>query len=112
MGRSGTVNLTDRMKEIADTYRESGLNVSETARRLGVTRQTIQNYLVDAHQHDYLKDEEMRAPNAPSAEDYMAARDRKIAAYQAKKRKGDWRKPVMTTLRRNPTVSRSLATRT
>jgi transposase-like protein len=102
MGRSGTVNLTDRIKEIADTYRESGLNVSETARRLGVTRQTIQNYLEDAHHHKYLKDEEMRAPNAPSAEDYMAARDRKIAAYQAKKRKGDWRKPVMTTITPEP----------
>jgi transposase-like protein len=102
MPTNPTVNLTDRIKEAADVYRIAGLNVSETARRMGIARQTVQTHLRDAHARGYLKDEEMKPANAPNAQEYSAARERKIAAYQAKKRKGDWRKPVMTTLSPEP----------
>jgi hypothetical protein len=96
------VRLTDRLKETADVYRAAGMNVAETARRMGLARQTVQTHISDAHRFGYLKDEEMNLTNTPSAQDYLAAKERKVAAYQAKKRKGDWRKPVMVTLKPEP----------
>lgn len=96
------VNLTPRVKEIADAYRAANLNVSETSRRLGVHRTTVIAMIRVAEKHGYLRDEEMHAPNTPHRDDYLAAKERKVAAYQAKKRKGEWRKPVMTTLSPEP----------
>jgi len=94
--------MTDRVREICDLYRETGYNTSETARRLSVARQTVLKCIKIGASSEYLKDEELRGPNTPKADDYMSARDRMIAAYQRKKRKGDWRKPVMTVVSSEP----------
>lgn len=44
----------------------------------------------------------MHESNAPLAAEYQAARLRKIAAYQDKKRKGNWRKPSLLRLPARP----------
>ena len=97
-----TVNATDRIIETVEIYRANGLNVSATARQMGVIRQTVQDYLRIAKRNGLLDETETHNPNAPNRDEYLAARERKLAAFQLKKRKGDWRKPVMTRLTPEP----------
>jgi len=78
------------------------MNVSETARRLGVPRTTIQHQLDAAKELGLLTEEETHAPNTPRRDEYLAATERKRAAFQIKSRKGDWRKPVMTRISPEP----------
>ena len=87
---------------VATTYREANMNVSETARRLGVPRRTIQHQLDAAKELGLLTEEETHAPNTPRRDEYLAATERKRAAFQIKSRKGDWRKPVMTRISPEP----------
>jgi hypothetical protein len=94
--------VTPRVKEVVEVFRQSSFNTSETARRLKVKRTTVRKSIQIAIRDGLLTEDEARQTTAPSIEDYMSARSRKIAAYQAKKRKGDWRKPVMTTLTSEP----------
>jgi hypothetical protein len=82
---------------------ESGLrNTSEAARQAGVHRTTFQGMLRNAVDRGMLTEADMRPCSAAAADDYQAARTRKIAAFQKKQRKGDWRKPVMTRLPAQP----------
>lgn len=76
--------------------------MSATARILGLKRQTVQNQLRHARDNGALDDAELNEPNVPNRDEYFAARERSIAAYQKKKRKGDWRKPVMSRLPARP----------
>jgi hypothetical protein len=85
-----------------EAYRASNFNVSETARRLQLSRAGAKDRLRSAALVGMLTNEELSAPNAPSRDDYLAAKERKLAAFQRKKRKGDWRKPVMSRLPAEP----------
>ncbi|MHA3913829.1 hypothetical protein [Halovulum sp. GXIMD14793] len=76
-------------------YKASGMNVSATARALGMPRQTVQDRIKMAVRRELLGDEYLKDPNAPSRSEYLSAKTRKIERYQKKKAKGDWRKPVM-----------------
>jgi|GEM_PF-3706900 len=105
MARANAKSIAVQDKERAETvavYRETGGNMSETARRLGVSRQAIQDRIKAAKKRGEIEEWETHDPNVPRRDDYLAARERKIAAYQKKKRKGDWRKPVVTTLPEKP----------
>lgn len=90
------------MSAVLAAYRTSGRNVSATARATNTPRQTVQTILDRAVRDGVMKPDERHPANAPSHRDYLSARERKIASYQRKKRKGDWRKPVMTTLPDGP----------
>jgi hypothetical protein len=92
----------DLLDEAVTAYRAANYNVSETARQLGLTRAGTRDRLKGALVAGMISDEELRDPNAPSCDEYLAARERKFAAYQKKKRKGDWRKPVMAKLPARP----------
>lgn len=95
--------LTDEaIKERLAVWEETGRNTSETARRFRSSRRAIHNTLNRAVERGMISDADLRDPNTPQASEYQSARLRKIAAYQSKKRKGDWRKPVLTSLPAEP----------
>jgi hypothetical protein len=83
-------------------YRECGLNVSETSRRLGLERPSLQHTLRLAFERGLIEPHEMHPADVPTREAYTAASLRKIAAFQRKQLKGDWRKPVLTQLPARP----------
>ena len=93
---------TEELAALCELYRENGLCVSATARMAERPRSTIRRHLGFAQEADLLGDEEIRDPNVPLAEDVQSALMRKRAAYQRKKQKGDWRKPVMINLPAKP----------
>lgn len=99
---SAPKNTDDKLKKTIEAYRSCGMNVSATARLIGIPRQTVQYHLDSARDRGLIGEEESHDPNVPKRDDYMAMRERKIAAFQKKKRKGDWRKPVMTQLPNRP----------
>jgi hypothetical protein len=92
----------EELKARVEVYRASNLNVSQTARILGNSRHSTRNALERAVERGMLDPQELREANVPSRDDYLSARTRKIAAFQKKQRKGDWRKPVMTQLPARP----------
>lgn len=92
------------VQRVVKAYRENGLNVSATGRAIGMSRQVVQFHLRDAEERGFIEPKERHDANVPKHEDYLEARDRKIAAFQKKKRKGNWRKPVMTSLSSDPYV--------
>lgn len=92
----------DEMQSRVDIYRECGFNVSAASRLVGVARQTFRHSLRLACEAGLISEEEMHPPNVPTRDEYIGARTRKIAAHQNKKRKGDWRKPVVAKLPARP----------
>lgn len=88
--------------EDAKLFRECARNMSETARRKGVTRATMQGRIRHAKACGAIEEWELHEPNPGGCEDYMEARAAKIRAYEQKKRKGDWRKPVQINLPSGP----------
>jgi hypothetical protein len=83
-------------------YREAGLNVSAAARAVGVSRQSFQDTLKVAEARGLVKPHELHDPNVPVRDDYLSAKARKVAAFQAKARRGDWRKPSLAHLPARP----------
>lgn len=97
-----TPKRTDEsVKRIADAYRDHDFNTYATARTLGMPRATVQGYIRDAIARGYLS-EEVQQPPSDRRMDYMDARARMVAAFQAKQRKGNWRKPVLVKLPEGP----------
>ena len=96
------MGASEKVLATVEAYRASSLNVSATARLMGEPRQTIQGRLLVAREKGILREEEMNDRNAPLAGDVLAARERKIAAFQKKQRKGSWDKPVMINLPDRP----------
>lgn len=95
--------LTKAQLQVAvDAYRSNNMNVSAAARSLGIPRKTFSDKLRKAADIGILQDVELHDPEVPTRDDYLAARERKLQAYQRKKRKGDWRKPVMLKLAPQP----------
>lgn len=95
--------LTKAQLQVAvDAYRSNNMNVSAAARSLGIPRKTFSDKLRKAADIGILQDVELHDPEVPTRDDYLAARERKLQAYQRKKRKGDWRKPVMLKLSPEP----------
>lgn len=95
--------LTDEYHiKVDETYREVAGNVSAMARLLGISRQAAQNRVRKAKEAGYLDDIELHDACVPSRDDYLEARTRKISAFQKKKSKGDWRKPVLARLTPEP----------
>lgn len=92
----------DEMARRIEIIRSHGFNVSAAAREIGVTRPTLQHTIRLATQAGLIGEEELSQASAPALEAYHSARLRKIAAFQKKQRKGDWRKPVMSTLPARP----------
>jgi hypothetical protein len=81
--------------ETVNVFREQGRNVSATARAMGVHRRTIGHRLDKAVELGILGEEETGNPNAPNAEQYESARERKIKSFQKKQKTGSWDKPVL-----------------
>lgn len=95
--------MTDEvMQSRLAVWHNTGRNTSAAARILSVTRPTLQEMLHKAVDRGFLTEADMRGSQTPLAEDYKSARLRKIAAFQAKQRKGDWRKPVLSQLPAQP----------
>lgn len=92
----------DMLAATVAAYRGEGLNVSATARALGIPRQSLQSRLLDAQARGLIDPQELHDPNVPRRADYLSARARRVAAFQAKQRKGDWRKPSLTQLPARP----------
>ena len=90
------------LKKRVAIWEECGRNTSAAARMLGMPRQTLQSTINEAGRRGVIDESELRDPNVPTADDYLAARTRKVAAFQKKKRKGDWRKPVVLNLPGQP----------
>ena len=82
-------------------WEECGRNVSATSRRLGISRQAVRRTLRKAQDLGMVEELSLD-PNVPQADEYRDAKARKVAAYQRKKQKGDWRKPVMCRLPDRP----------
>lgn len=92
----------DRMRDVVSAYREHGLCVSTTARSLGWNRATTQDWLKEARAKGMIALEETHEANRPTAQDFLAAADQRRAAFLGKKKKGDWRKPVLINLPPGP----------
>lgn len=86
-----SINRIDQANRI-EIYRASGYNVSAAAKQLGIARQTMQHVINTAYADGVLTDEEMNAPNQPSAEKFHSASAALIRAHQSKRAKGDWRR--------------------
>lgn len=83
-------------------WEDCARNTSAAARLAGIDRSTMQHTLRVANDRNLIEDSSLRDANVPAAADYLAAKERKIAAFQRKKRKGDWRKPVVAMLPDRP----------
>ena len=93
---------TKQLQETVEAYKSCGMNVSATARLFGIHRTSLRERLDRARDEGLLDSAELHEPNVPLRDDYLAARERKLQAFQRKKRKGDWRKPVMLNLSPEP----------
>lgn len=89
-------------KATVEVYRSCGLNVSAAARMMQMPRPTMQSRLRRAVEFGILTQEEMNSASVPSRDNFIAARERKLIAFQRKQRKGDWRKPVLCNLPAEP----------
>lgn len=95
--------LSDEVfKHTCEVFLENSMNVSATARQLGIARKSLRERLRRAVDRGFLDEAKLREPNVPNRDDYLAARERKVQAYQQKKRKGDWRKPVAIKIAPQP----------
>ena len=83
-------------------WEENGRITNAAARALGIHRTSMQHTIKVAVERGVLDEECLRDPCVPLRADYIEARTRKIAAYQKKKRKGDWRKPSVLNLPGRP----------
>lgn len=92
----------EELKRRVDILRSHGFNLTAAAREVGIDRTTMQHSAKVANARGIISDEDMHGAPVPRVEDYQSARLRKIAAFQKKQRKGDWRKPVMSRLPARP----------
>lgn len=92
----------EKLERAVKIYRANGGNMSASAREAGMIRKSFYYHITRAKEEGLLDDMELHEPNVPLRDDYLAARERKFQAYQRKKRKGDWRKPVMLKLSPEP----------
>lgn len=92
----------DELQRRVEVYLETGCNVAETSRRLGRTRRTIRHTLDKAVQAGLVTFEQRHERSGPKIEEYADLRAKKLARFQRKKSKGDWRKPVLVTLPEGP----------
>lgn len=92
----------EKLRPRIDVWEANLRNTSAAARELKMPRETMQYSLRKAVEFGLLTEADLRAPNTPSAEAYQSARTRKIAAFQEKRRKGTWRKPVLARLPARP----------
>jgi transposase-like protein len=93
-----TQKTEDELREVVAAYNQNGHSVRGTAAHLGMDRGTLQGWLRRAAVFGLLerKSENLRSP------DFIDARDRMVSAYQRKKQKGDWRKPVLINMPAEP----------
>lgn len=92
-----------RLREIIDAWNRNDRNVRATAREFGLTRQTVQSHLANAVKRGLLVPED-REPSFALREDYITAREAKLRAFEARKKTGNWRKPVMVNLPARPCI--------
>lgn len=85
----------DTMEERIAIWRDCDLNVSETARRLGIHRKSVRHTILKAYEAGIVNDEEMRGSNVPVAAKYDEALLRKRERFELKRAKGTWRKPTL-----------------
>lgn len=98
-----TAPLTDdELHEFAEIHRANGLNVSASARAIGMTRPGAQRRVRLALERGILCDEEAHAENSPKRDEYLSARARKLQAFERKEAKGDWRSLVPLNLPGRP----------
>jgi hypothetical protein len=90
------------LQAAAETYRRNRFNVSASARSMGLERPAMQRRLREAVKRNILGDEEMNPPNTPRRDDLLAARERKLAAFQRKSSRGNWRKLIPVELPNRP----------
>lgn len=88
----------DDLIERVRVWEENGRSVSATARAVGRGRSAVKHSLDRAAEFGLIEERDLENPNVPIRMDYIAARDRKAAEYDRKKKKGDWRKPVLITI--------------
>ena len=100
-GMSSPISDED-IKARLEVWEAHDRNTSATARELGLARSTIRLTVQNAMERGILPPDALHEPNPSQTSDYLEARERKIAAYQRKKRKGDWRKPVVAMLPERP----------
>lgn len=91
-----------RVKSTLETFRQAAGNVSETARRLGISRRCVRDRLAFAERWGWMEPEERAGGNTSSAALLADARARKLKAYAKKKAKGDWRKASLVHLPQQP----------
>lgn len=94
----------DRLREIIAIWRETGCNMSETAKRAGYSQTiSVRRHLRTAIARGILERMDYQAQkNTPMATEIQTIRAKRIAEFEAKKRKGDWRKPVFRDMGSEP----------
>lgn len=98
-----TPTRTDEdLQRLADIHRGNGFNVSATARAVGLSRRGVQHQVKECVRRGFLSDEDLHPANTPKRDDYMAARLRKMQAFERKAEKGDWRQLVPLNLPGKP----------
>jgi len=83
-------------------YRGQSLNLSATARAMGLKRPAAQRRLRAAMKRDMLDECEISPSSTPTRETYLSARTRKMARWQKKQTKGAWDKPVLINIKDGP----------
>lgn len=94
----------DELRHRITLWRDSGLNVSEAARRAGISRQAMQNTIYRAREENLVEDADLRPANTPLAADFYGALERKRQRFALKKAKGSWRKPTLIHVAPGPFI--------
>lgn len=98
-----TPRISDEdLRERVALWNRLGRNTSALGRELGMARASAQHSLRVAAERGMIDEAEIDRTNQALSEEYLGARERKLRAYEQKKRKGDWRKPIRTVLPYKP----------
>lgn len=91
-----------------DLFTKHNFNISETARKIGISRTSFQKVVKRWIRDDRIPENAARSANDYAVAEVLSARERKARAYEAKKRKGDWRKLVVRKMPSKPFILKIL----
>jgi hypothetical protein len=94
----------ERLAEIVAVWRETCCNISETKRRLGYAQGiSVRRHIRTAIERGMIEPMDYQGETVkPMAAEIQTIRAKRIAEFEAKKRKGDWRKPVFRDMGPEP----------
>lgn len=101
--RERRMSLTEEtLEERKRVFIESGYVISEAARRLEVTRSCMQHTVRKLVEMGRIDHDDVKPRNVSNVENIADIRARKRETFEAKRRRGDWRKPTVINLPPDP----------